>query len=256
MTPHEKAVTALNARLERLQANLREANAESAQRFLFQSLVVTLGVAEALNDYIKGVGQYARRRHGELKETNEALAAQHAGLLESGRDLLEKLKASPADRGLRREIERAQQAMAAIQKNLRRGANALQRDLAPSLALIDQMAESVRRLGEAEQSDALKRLLKTIVGRVRELYAAQPALPAKELVDAAAWEKAAIADIEQAAGFHDAYARAGYQATLALEWMIMAVSENPPRTAEEATQRANEAVSLRLKEITGRLTAM
>ena len=89
MTPHEKAVNALNLRLEQLQANLREANLESARPFLFQSLVGTIGVAEALNDYIKEVGTYARRRHAELKKTNDTLAARHADMLKSGNALLE-----------------------------------------------------------------------------------------------------------------------------------------------------------------------
>jgi hypothetical protein len=255
MTPHEKAVGAINTRIERLQANLREANGETAQRFLFQSLVVTVGVAEALNDYIAMVGQYARRRHAELKQTNEALRAQHADLLKSGQEQLEKLKANPTDRAIRKEIEHTQQSMAAIQKNLRRAGNALQRELAPSLALIDPMAVNIRRLSEADQTDALKRLLKAIVGHVRELYAAQPALPAKDIIDAATWEKSLRAEIDQSAGFHDAYARAGYTATLALELMTMAVAENPPRSAEEASQRANESTAARIKAITARLTA-
>jgi hypothetical protein len=255
MTPHEKAVATINARLERLQANLREAKEESAQRFLVQSLVVTLGVAEALNDYIKEVGEYARRRHGELKQTNETLAAQHADLLKAGQEQLEKLKANPADRALRKEIERTQKNMETVQKNVRRGANALQRDLAPSLAMIDQMAVSARRLSEAGQAETLKRLLKTVVEQVRELYADQPTLTAANVVDAAAWEKSAAAEIDQAAGFYDAYARAGYQVTLAFVWMILAISENPPRSAEDATQRANEAVAARLKAITARLTS-
>lgn len=258
MTPHEKAVNAINTRLERLQANLREAKVESAQRFLFQSIVVLIAVAEALNDYIKRVGEYAKRRHGEVKHTNEALDAQHAEWLKSGKELLEKLKANPTDRAIRKEIERAQESMAAIQKTMRRGANALQRDLAPSLATIDEMAVSVRRLSEADQSDALKRLLRSVVEQVKELYAAQPALPAlpaKDAIDAVAWEKSAVAEIDQAADFYDGYARAGYQVILAIEWMAMAVSENPPRAAEDATQRANEAVAARLKETAARLTA-
>jgi hypothetical protein len=254
MTPHQKAVNAINARLERLQANLRDAKEESAQRFLFQSIVVTLGVAEALNDYIKMVGEFARRRHGELKQTNETLGAQHADLLKSGQELLEKLKANPTDRALRKEIERAQQNMTAVQKTLRRAGNSLQRDLAPSLALIDEMAVSVRRLSEADDIDALKRLLKAIVGQVREFYASQPSLPGKRIVDAAAWEKSVVSEIDQAAGFYDAYARAGFQATVALEMMTLAVAEHPPGTAEEATERANQAVAVRLKEITTRLT--
>lgn len=255
MTPHEKALTAINARLERLQASLREAKVETTQRFLFQSLVVTLGVAEALNDYIKKIGEYAQRRHAALKQTNAALESEHAGALKSGQALLEKLKAAPTDRAIRKEIERVQQDMAAIQKTLRRGTNALQRELAPSLATIDRMSESVRRLGESDDSDALKRLLKTIVGQVRELYATQPDLPAKDVIDAAGWEKSTTAEIDDAAGFHDAYARAGFHAALGLELMTLAVSENPPATRDEAAQRANEAAARRLKEITARLTA-
>src|SRR5689334_18078554 len=201
MTPHEKAINAINARLERLQANLRDAKMETVQRFLFQSLVVTIGVVEALNDYIKMVGEYARLRHGELKQTNEALAARHTDLLNYGKELLEKLKGNPTDRTIRKDIERAQQDMAAVQKNLRRGANALQRDLGPSLATIDQMAESVRRLAEADQSDALKRVMKAVIAQVRDLYAAQPGLPAKDIIDAGAWERSAGVEIDQAAGF-------------------------------------------------------
>lgn len=254
MTPHEKAVSALNARLARLQASLREAKTEAAQQFLFQSIVVTVGIAEALSDYIKGVGQYAQRRHGEVKQVNEGLAAQHADSLQSGRELLEKLKANPTDRALRKEIERVQRAMEAMQKNLRRGTNALQRDLAPSLAMIDKFSESVRRLGDTDEHDALKRVLKTIVGQVRELYAAQPGLPAKDCINADVWEKSAVGEIDQAAGIHDAYARAGYQTMLALALMTLALSAHPPRTADEATSRANEAVGVRVKEVAGRFT--
>lgn len=251
MTPHEKAVSAINARLERLQANLREAKDESAQRFLLQSIVVTLGMAEALSDYAKRVGEFAKRRHAELKQASEAFTAQHAELLKAGQEQLEKLKAAPTDRALRKEIESTQKKMETVQKNVRRGANALQRDLAPGLAMIDKMSESIKRVGEAEQNEALKRVLKATVGHVRELYAAQAGLP-KGLVEAAVWEKSAAAEIEQAAGFYDAYARAGYQVTLALEWMALAMTESPPSTAEEANERANAAVAARVKEITGR----
>lgn len=254
MTPHEKAVNALNRRLERLQANLREASVESARRFLFQSIVITLGVAEALSDYIKSVGQHAQRRYGELKQTKDTLGAQHAELLQSGNVLLEQLKANPTDRAIRREIERLQQSIEAVQKNLRRGANALQRELAPSLAMIDKIADSVRRLSEADESAVLKRQLKTVVGQVRELYSAQSSLPADNLIDAAAWETSALGEIDQATDFYDAYARAGYQVIRALELMTMAVSEQPPGTAENATTRANDAVAVRIKEITARFT--
>lgn len=252
MTPHEKAVSAINTRLERLQANLREAKVETVQGFLLQSIMVTIGVAEALNDYIKRVGTYAQRRHGEVKQANEAVAAQHAGLLEVGKELLEKLKANPTDQALRHEIKHTQQQMAALQKTVRREANALQRELAPCVAVIDQMAVSVKRFGEADQADALKRQLKTVVGEVREFYAAHPTPAAKRAIDAAAWEKAACTEIEQATDFYDAYARTGYHTILALELMTTALSENPPQSAEEFSQRANDAVAKRIKEVTGR----
>lgn len=254
MTPHEKAVHALNARLERLQTNLREAQVEAAQRFLLQSVVVAVGLGEALNDFGRGVGQFAQRRHAALKDANERLSAQHAELLKTGQALLEQWKANPKDKALRKEIDRVQQAMETVQKTLRRAANTLQRELAPGLAQIDELAVSVRRFAEAEQGDALKRVLKTLVGQVRTFYADQPGLPAKELVEAASWETTALAEIDQAADFYDAVARAGYQALLALELMTLAVAEQPPATREEAAQRASTAVAARVKAITARLT--
>ena len=45
------------------------------------------------------------------------------------------------------------------------------------------------------------------------------------------------------------------QALLGMELMTMAVSENPPRSAEDAAKRGNEAVAARLKAITARLTS-
>lgn len=255
MTPIEKAETALNRRLERLQANLREATSEPARRFLAQSLVVCVGLGEALTDYVKMIGQFAQGRYGVLKQANDTLTAQHADLLKSGNDLLEQLKASPTDRILRKKIEVAQQSMEMIQKTLRRGANSLQRDLAPSMGMVDKLAVNVRRFGEADQLDALKRAIGMIVGHVRELYLAQPELPAKDIIDAAAWEKSAVAEIEQATDFYEAYALAGYQALRAVDVMTMAVSPTPPLTAEEATHRANESVAARLKAITARFAA-
>jgi hypothetical protein len=254
MTPAEKAIHAVNARIERLQARLREANAEPTRRFLFESVLVTIGIGEALTDYIKTVGDHARRRHGELKASNAALETQHAELLKSGQQLLEQLKANPTDRAIRKEIDGLQQGMATIQKNLRRGANALQRDVAPGLAKIDALAESVRKVSDAEQIDALKRVLKTIVQHVHELYVTQRTLPAKDTIDATAWEKSALTEIDRATDLHDAYARAGYQAILALEIMRLAMSETPPQTNQEATRRGNEAVTARIKQIAGRFT--
>lgn len=255
MTPHEKALAALNRRIEQLQAYLGEAKEEAAQRFVFQAIVVTVGLGEALNDYAKGVGAYAQRRHAEVKRNNETLAAQHADLLASGKGLLEQLKASPTDRAIRKQIEGAQRAMEAIQKNLRRGTNALQRDVAPGVAMIDKLADSVRRLCEADDAAVLKRVLRAHLTQVRDLYAAHPALPAKNLVDAAAWEKSAMGEIDQASDRHDAYARVIYQALLGLELAAIAVSESPPSSAEDAASRGNSAAAGRLRTITARLGA-
>jgi len=254
MTPHEKAVNAINARLERLQVNLHEAKLEPAQRFLFQSLVVTVGVAEALNDYLRAIGKYAERRHAEIRQTHEPLQAQHAAFLASGKELLERLKANPNDRGIRQEIEVAQRGMEAIQKTLRRGANALQRELSPSVASIDLMATTVKQFSEADQKDALKRVVKTLVAQVRDFYRSHP-LPTKNLIDAASWEAAALTEIEQSTDFYDAYARTGFQATFALELLTLAVSENPPATPAETTTRGHAAAAERLKAITARFTS-
>jgi hypothetical protein len=255
MTPTEKAEAALNTRLDRLQANLRETTSETDRRFLFQSLVVCVGLGEALTDYVKMIGHYAQARYGELKQAHTTLTAEHAELLKSGTELLERLKANPSDRVIRQEIEVAQRNMAAIQKNLRRGADSLQRDLAPSMALVDKLAVSVRRFGEAGDMEALKRVIETMVEHVRELYLTQPGLPSKDLIDAAAWGKSAVLEIEQANDFYEAYATAGYQAVRALEVMTMAVSQTPPVTAEEITHRANEAVATRLKAIAERFAS-
>lgn len=255
MTPIEKAETALNLRIERIQTSLRETKSEAARQFLFQSLVVCAGIGEALRDYIKAIGQYAQERHGELKQTHDTLTAQHADLLKAGNELLGRFKASPKDRALRKELEQAQKAMESIQKTLRRGANALQREVAPSMGMIDQMALSIRRLGEADAMDALKRVTKEVIDHTRELYRTQPTLPARDLIDATAWETSAAAEIERAPDFYAAYACAGFQVMRALDLMTLAVSPAPPSTTEEATHRANESVATRLKAITARFTS-
>src|SRR4051812_26430113 len=151
MTPTEKAEIALNRRLEQVQADLKQAKSESAQRVLFQSLLVCLGIGEALRDYIKAIGTYAQGRHAEIKQEQVTLTARHAELLKSGNELLERFKANPGDKAIHKELERAQQGMEAIQKNLRRGANALQRDVAPALGTIDKLADAIKRFGEADQ---------------------------------------------------------------------------------------------------------
>src|ERR1041385_4430293 len=122
MTPTEKAENALNVRIAQIQTALRETQSETAQRLLFQSLVVCIGIGESLTDYVKAIGQYAQARHGELKQDHTTLTAKHAELLKAGNELLERLKADPSDRAIRKEIEATQNGMAAIQKSLRRGA--------------------------------------------------------------------------------------------------------------------------------------
>jgi hypothetical protein len=255
MTPTEKAEAALNTRLERLQVNLRAAASESSRRFLAQSIVACLGLGEAMTDYVKMIGEYAQGRYGEIKQSHATLTMQHADLLKAGGELLERLKAAPNDSGIRKEIERTQQAMESIKKTLRRGANTLQRDLAPSMGMVDKIAASVRRFAEAEQPETLKRAIGTIIGHVRELYLSHPDLPAKDIIDAAAWEKSAANEIEHASDFFEAYALTGYQALRAVAVMTMAVSSTPPQTAEEANRYANESVAARLKEITVRFGA-
>lgn len=252
MTPIEKAETALNGRIERIQAALAAAKSERERQFLVQSLVVSIGLGEALTDYVRMIGQYAQARHGGLKQTHDTLTAQHADLLSSGKELLERFKADPTDRAIRQEIEQTQRRMAVIQKTLKRGANALQRDVAPSTATIDPLALSLRRLCEAGEIDALKRATKAMIGHVGDLYRAQPGLPVKAIVDGPAWENSAASEIDAATDSHEAYARAGYQAMLALDLMTLAVSPSPPRTPEEAAQRAGESIAARLKAITAR----
>lgn len=255
MTPTEKAEAALNLRIERLQVNLRATTSESSRRFLAQSLVTCIGLGEAMTDYVKTIGQYAQGRYDEIKQAHATLTARHAELLETGREMLERLKANPHDRVLRQEIERAQQAMESVQKTLRRGANTLQRDLAPSMGLVDKIAASVRRFAEADQPDQLQRAIGTIVGHVRDLYRSHPGLPAKDIIDAEAWEKSAANEIAHATDFFEAYALTGYQALRALAVVTLAVSPTPPLTADEANRGANESVAARLKEITVRFSA-
>lgn len=257
MTPTEKAVTALNTRIERLQANLRVAQSEAARQFLVQALVVAAGMGEAMTDYIKVVGQFAQRRQGDFKQITTSLSEQHAGLLKTGNVQLEQLKATPTDKAMRKEIERTQKDMAAIQKNLRRGAHELQAELSLVMAMVDETGVIVRRLSEAEQPDVLKRLLKKSIEHVRDLYAGLEATRhAKGIIDVAAWEQSVNETMAPATDFYDAYARAGYQAIFAFDLMSMAVSEKPPQTAEEATQRANQSVAARVKDITARFVGL
>jgi hypothetical protein len=254
MTPIQKAENALNARIGRLQGNLRETSSEAEQSFLLQAVIVCIGIGEALTDYVRTIGQFARLRHAELKQTQIALTAQHEDLLKTGHELLARFKTTPTDGALRKELEGLQRSMAAIQKTLRRGANALQRDTAPSVAMIDPVAVSIRRLCEADDPEALKRVVKLLVGHLHELYLTHPTLESKQIIDPAAWATSATAQIDGATDFYEACARAGHQALLALEAMTLAVSEAPPRTAAEALSRANASAAARLKTISARFT--
>jgi hypothetical protein len=253
MTPIEKAESALNERINQLKANLRETVAEKPRQFLYQSIVVSLGLNEALTVYLSMIGQFARVRYSSIKDSNAALIEQHADLMKSGRGLLEELKANPQDHLLLKRIESAQQQMAAIQKELRRGANALQRELTPSMGAVEKIALSVKRFAEADQRDLLKRSVGEIVENVRELYLTQPDLPGRLIIDESDWEKSVASEIAESTDFYEAYARAGFRALVALGILSMAVSRNPPATADEALSRATEIVAAQLKTITDRL---
>lgn len=253
MTPMEKAENALNTRIEQFQAKLQQAESELARRSLVQAIVVFVGIGEAITHYVHTVSEYAKSRFAERKQEQAALTAQHADLLKSGTELLDRLKASPTDRALRKEIERTQTAMASIQKILRRGADTLQRELAPSVGLIDKIADSLRRLCEAQEKVALQRATKQLLNHAQEVHRA-PTVPPGGVIDPASWEKSALVAIAEAADFYDAQARAGYQALLALEVMTLSQSDEVPQTAEETTQRANTTVAQRLTAIAARFT--
>jgi hypothetical protein len=253
MTPMEKAERALNDRIARLQVRLHETPSDTARRHLIQAVVVCVALSEGISDYVRTVQQYAQTRYGELKEEQAALTTRHAGLLDAGKELLEQLKADPADPTVRREIEEAQRAMATIQKTLRKSAETLQREVSPSIRRVDEIAEAVSRLCRAEERNELGRPLRLMISQVQALYRGHPNLPAKGIIDAQAWEASALASIQEATEFDDAHARAGFQVLVALEVMTLAVSPAPPETAEDATRRANEAVAQRIGRITARL---
>lgn len=255
MTPLEKAEAALNSRIERIQTNLKDTRSESARSFLFQSLVVCVGIGEALAGYVNAVQVYANTRYNEIKDMQGRLTAEHDGLLASGNDLLERLRANPTDRDLLKQIEQTKKDMAAVQKTLRRGADSLQSELAPSMGIMDKLALSIRRIAEADGIDPLKRTLRTVFEHVGELYSAQERLPSKNIIDPAALEASALGEMDQATEFYDVFARSAYHTMLAVDLMTLALSSQPPQTAEEAVKRAHAASTTRLNVIAARLTA-
>lgn len=253
MTPMEKAERALNGRIEQFQAKLQQADSELARRSLVQGIVIFVGIGEAISLHVRAVGEYAKARFAEQKKEQAALTTEHDDLLKVGEELLEKFKADPTNRDLHKELERVQGKMALVQKNVRRGANTLQRELAPSLGLIDRIADGVRRLCEAADKEALQRAMKLLLACVQDFYRAHPSA-SNGIVDALAWEKSALSAIAEAADFYDAQARAGYQALLGLEVLTMAQSPDAPQTVEETSQRANASVAQRLTSIASRFT--
>ncbi len=254
MTPMEKAEGALNQRIEQLQARLQEAKSEEARRFFVQSILVCLGLGECITDYGHAITQYAKARHAELKAAQLKFSAQHDELMKSGNEMLERLKANPTDRALRKEIETAQRHMATVQKSLRRGVDAFQREMSPSIGLMDKIAASLRRLGEAEDKEALKRATRSMLAHVQELYRGHPALPSSGAIDPAVWEVSAQTEIDEASDFYDAFSRAGFQAMLALQIMTLAIAPTA-HTNEEVVSHAHAAVTQRLKTIAERFSA-
>ncbi len=253
MSPIEKAEQALNAQIEQVQARLKAASLTQPRPDLVQGVLVWAGLGETITQYVASIGEYARKRHGELKQIQLSLTVQHDELLKSGNEMLVRLKDDPSDRVVQKAIGEAQRAMETIQKTLRRGAATLQKEVNPCIRSIDTVAENIYRLCESKDRDRMKRWTKAIVREPEELYRAHPALPAKAMIDTASWERSAAIAIDEAPTFFEAQARAAFQAMIALEIMILGISMEPPRSPGEATERANAGVSLRLKKIMQRL---
>jgi hypothetical protein len=254
MTPIDKAERALNLKIEQIQMRIQAAGSERPRSDLVQALLIWASLGAAITEFVGTIGQSAKRRHAELKEKQVALIAQHEGLLKSGQEQLERFKANPADPTVRNEIKQTQRSLEAIQKTLRRGAASLQNEVNPSIRILDTAADHVRRLCESEDKTEIKRWTRAIVKQPEALYRTHPALPTSGIINTATWEESATAAIEQAADFLEAQARGGFQAMLVLEILIMAISQNPPQSSEEAAARANAAVSLRMKDMMERLT--
>jgi hypothetical protein len=244
MTPMGKAEAALNGRIAEFQAKLRNAEAEATRRSLVHAVMVLLAIREAVSHYVQAIGDYAKNRFAELKEQQTALTGEHAQLLKSGSEMLERLKANPADREIRKEIERTQRSMEAVQKNLRRGADTFQREIGPSLVLVDKLADSLRRLCESEDQVSLKRATKTLFSDVEEF--------SRVPVDAAAWYRSAAASIDEGTDFYDANARACFQALLALELITLAISTRP-EAQQNIVETANAAATARVTAVASRL---
>lgn len=254
MTPIEKAENALNSRIQYFQSKLAEQNSEATRRTLVQALVVYVGIGEAIADYVRTLNQFATSRFATLKQEQAKLTAEHAELLSSGETLLTQLKADPTDRAVRKEIERAQQKMEAVQKTLRRSADALQREISPGVRLLDEMAATLRYLAEAEDALSLKRATKKLTLHAQELFRHAPQAP-HGLIDAATWEASAVEAIDQSQDFYEAHARAGTQAVLALALMSISLSAGAESVPESVLTLANGAVTKRLTEIAARLSS-
>jgi hypothetical protein len=253
MTSIERAERALNLKIEQMQARIQGASGDKPRPDLVQGLLIWAGLGDAITEYVAAISNYAKGRHAELKAKQVTLVAEHDGLLKIGQEQLERLKAHPADPAIRKEIKQTQRSMEAIQKTLRRGAASLQNEVNPSVRIFDTIADHVRRLCESEDKAEIKRWTKAIVQQPEALYRAHPALPSKGVIDTASWEKSASIAIDEASDFQEAQSRAGFQAMIALEVMIMALSPTPPESTEEATTRANAAAAARTKKLMARL---
>ena len=123
------------------------------------------------------------------------------------------------------------------------------------MGIMDKLALSIRRFAEADGLDALNRTGKTIFEHVRELYAEQPRLESRTIIDETSLEQSALTEISQGTDFYDSFARTGYHVMLAIDLMTLAISETPPRTMEEARSRAQETSNARVNTIAARLSA-
>jgi len=253
MTPIEKAERALNLKIEQMQTRIQAAGSDKPRPDLVQGLIIWVSLGETITEYVAAISSYAKLRHAELKEKQLNLVAEHESLLKSGQKQLERLKLDPSNREIQKEIKQTQRSMETVQKTLRRGAASLQNEVNPSIRIFDTLADHVRRLCESEDKTEIKRWTKAIVQQPEELYRTHPTLPTKGIIDTPTWEKSASNAIDESTDFLEAQARAGFQAMLALEIMIMALSPTPPETTEAATERANAAVASRTKKLMTRL---
>lgn len=251
----EQAEKALNARIQDFQTKLQAADAGPLRDSLVQAIVVYAGIGEAISAYVQSINQYATARFGELKTAQGTLTTEHAELLKSGHALLEELKLRPTDRALRKEIERTQRKMETLQKTLRRGADALQREISPGVRSLDELAAALRQLAEAEDTAKLRRAVHSMLAVARDRYHSGDHPPGNGVSPVAAWERGAVEAVENATNFYAAHARAGTHAILVTELLSAAMRVTPPETLDAGLQEAHAAVARRLAAVAERFRA-